>query len=141
MPLSELNKYNENNEEKLKNARNAAAGALRNLDPRVTKKRNLTAFFYNVGYTEEELFKTDDDIKNFLRENNFKVSKYNFKLKKFQEIIDKIREIGDNRDKLDILIDGVTIKVNDIETRKALGYTNKFPISLRQRKFPQPYLM
>lgn len=127
MPLSELNKYNENNEEKLKNARNAAAGALRNLDPRVTKKRNLTAFFYNVGYTEEDLFKTDDDIKNFLKENNFKVSKYNFKLKKYQEIIDKIREIGDNRDKLDILIDGVTIKVNDIETRKALGYTNKFP--------------
>lgn len=127
MPLSELNKYNENNEEKLKNARNAAAGALRNLDPRVTKKRNLTAFFYNVGYTEEDLFKTDDDIKNFLRENNFKVSKYNFKLKKYQEIIDKIREIGDNRDKLDILIDGVTIKVNDIETRRALGYTNKFP--------------
>ena len=120
MPLSELKKYNENNDEKLKNARNAAAGALRNLDPKVTKKRHLTAFFYNVGYTEEDLFKSDDDIKNFLRENNFKVKKY-------QEIIDKIHEIGDNRDKLDILIDGVTIKVNDIETRKALGYTNKFP--------------
>ena len=127
MPLSELKKYNENNDEKLKNARNAAAGALRNLDPKVTKKRHLTAFFYNVGYTEEDLFKSDDDIKNFLRENNFKVSKYNFKVKKYQEIIDKIHEIGDNRDKLDILIDGVTIKVNDIETRKALGYTNKFP--------------
>lgn len=127
MPLSELKKYNENNDEKLKNARNAAAGALRNLDPKVTQKRHLTAFFYNVGYTEEELFKSDDDIKNFLRENNFKVSKYNFKVKKYQEIIDKIHEIGDNRNKLDILIDGVTIKVNDNETRKALGYTNKFP--------------
>ncbi|OLR64096.1 NAD-dependent DNA ligase LigA [Peptoniphilus porci] len=127
MPLSELQKYNEKFDDKLKNARNAAAGALRNLDPKVTKKRNLTAFFYNVGYIEEELFNSDDDIKEFLRENNFKVSKYNFKVKKFQEIIDKIREIGDNRDKLDILIDGVTIKVNDITTRKALGYTNKFP--------------
>lgn len=127
MPLSELEKYNENNDEKLKNARNAAAGALRNLDSKVTKKRNLTAFFYNVGYTEEEIFKSDDDIKEFLKENNFKVSKYNFKVKKFSEIIDKIREIGDNRDKLDILIDGVTIKVNDMATRKALGYTNKFP--------------
>lgn len=127
MPLSELQKYNEKFDDKLKNARNAAAGALRNLDPKVTKKRNLTAFFYNIGYIEEELFKSDDDIKEFLRENNFKVSKYNFKVKKFKEIIDKIREIGDNRDKLDILIDGVTIKVNDIATRKALGYTNKFP--------------
>ena len=127
MPLSELEKYNQENDEKLKNARNAAAGALRNLDPKVTKKRNLTAFFYNVGYIEEDIFKSDDDIKNFLRENNFKVSKYNFKVKKFSDITQKIKEIGENRNKLDVLIDGVTIKVNDIETRKALGYTNKFP--------------
>ncbi|MDU5417726.1 NAD-dependent DNA ligase LigA [Peptoniphilus harei] len=127
MPLSELEKYNQENEEKLKNARNAAAGALRNLDPKVTKKRNLTAYFYNVGYIEEDIFKSDDEMKKFLKENNFNVSKYNYKLKKFSEIIKKIQEIGENRNKLDILIDGVTIKVNDIETRRALGYTNKFP--------------
>ena len=127
MPLSELEKYNQENEEKLKNARNAAAGALRNLDPKVTKKRNLTAYFYNVGYIEEDIFKADDEMKKFLKENNFNVSKYNYKLKKFSEIIKKIQEIGENRNKLDILIDGVTIKVNDIETRRALGYTNKFP--------------
>lgn len=127
MPLSELEKYNQDNEEKLKNARNAAAGALRNLDPKVTKKRNLTAYFYNVGYIEEDIFKSDDEMKKFLKENNFNVSKYNYKLKKFSEIIKKIQEIGENRNKLDILIDGVTIKVNDIETRRALGYTNKFP--------------
>ena len=127
MPLSELEKYNQKNEEKLKNARNAAAGALRNLDPKVTKKRNLTAYFYNVGYIEEDIFKSDDEMKKFLKENNFNVSKCNYKLKKFSEIIKKIQEIGENRNKLDILIDGVTIKVNDIETRRALGYTNKFP--------------
>ena len=127
MPLSELEKYNQENEEKLKNARNAAAGALRNLDPKVTKKRNLTAYFYNVGYIEEDIFKSDDEMKKFLKENNFNVSKYNYKLKKFSEIVKKIQEIGENRNKLDILIDGVTIKVNDIETRRALGYTNKFP--------------
>lgn len=127
MPLSELEKYNQENEEKLKNARNAAAGALRNLNPKVTKKRNLTAYFYNVGYIEEDIFKSDDEMKKFLKENNFNVSKYNYKLKKFSEIIKKIQEIGENRNKLDILIDGVTIKVNDIETRRALGYTNKFP--------------
>lgn len=127
MPLSELEKYNQENEEKLKNARNAAAGALRNLDPKVTKKRNLTAYSYNVGYIEEDIFKSDDEMKKFLKENNFNVSKYNYKLKKFSEIVKKIQEIGENRNKLDILIDGVTIKVNDIETRRALGYTNKFP--------------
>lgn len=127
MSLSELEKYNQENEEKLKNARNAAAGALRNLDPKVTKKRNLTAYFYNVGYIEEDIFKSDDEMKKFLKENNFNVSKYNYKLKKFSEITKKIQEIGENRNKLDILIDGVTIKVNDIETRRALGYTNKFP--------------
>ncbi|MDU1177238.1 MAG: NAD-dependent DNA ligase LigA [Peptoniphilus harei] len=127
MSLSELEKYNQENEEKLKNARNAAAGALRNLDPKVTKKRNLTAYFYNVGYIEEDIFKSDDEMKKFLKENNFNVSKYNYKLKKFSEIVKKIQEIGENRNKLDILIDGVTIKVNDIETRRALGYTNKFP--------------
>lgn len=127
MPLSELEKYNQENEEKLKNARNAAAGALRNLDPKVTKKRNLTAYFYNVGYIEKDIFKSDDEMKKFLKENNFNVSKYNYKLKKFSEIVKKIQEIGENRNKLDILIDGVTIKVNDIETRRALGYTNKFP--------------
>jgi len=127
MPLSELEKYNENNFEKLKNARNAAAGALRNLDPKVTAKRNLTAYFYNVGFTDKKLFDNDDEMKEFLRKNNFNVSKYNFKESKFSEIINRIHEIGDNRNNLNILIDGVTIKVNDINTREKLGYTNKFP--------------
>ncbi|MBU5669100.1 NAD-dependent DNA ligase LigA [Peptoniphilus sp. MSJ-1] len=127
MPLSELEKYNENNDEKLKNARNAAAGALRNLDPKVTAKRHLTAFFYNIGYIEGRNFKNDDEMKEFLRENHFVVSKYNYKEKEFSEIIKKIHEIGDNRNNLDILIDGVTIKVNDSKTRNLLGYTNKFP--------------
>lgn len=127
MPLSELEKYNENNDEKLKNARNAAAGALRNLDPKVTAKRHLTAFFYNIGYIEGRNFKNDDEMKEFLRENHFVVSKYNYKEKEFSEIIKKIHEIGDNRNNLDILIDGVTIKVNDAKTRNLLGYTNKFP--------------
>lgn len=127
MPLSELEKYNEINDEKLKNARNAAAGALRNLDPKVTAKRHLTAFFYNIGYVEGKSFKNDDEMKEFLKENHFVVSKYNYKEKKFSEIIKRIHEIGENRNNLDILIDGVTIKVNDTKTRNLLGYTNKFP--------------
>lgn len=127
MPLSELAKYNEQNEEKLKNARNAAAGALRNLNPMETKKRNLTAFFYNIGYTEEDMFKSDDEMKSFLKNEGFKISSVNFKVNNFDDIITEIQKIGENRNKLDILIDGVTIKVNDFNTRKLMGYTNKFP--------------
>ncbi|MGI5949047.1 NAD-dependent DNA ligase LigA [Peptoniphilus sp.] len=127
MPLSELAKYNEENEEKLKNARNAAAGALRNLDPKETKRRNLTAYFYNIGYTEEELFKNDDEMKEFLKNEGFKTSNVNYKVKSFDGIIKEINNIEDNRNKLDILIDGATIKVNDFKTRRLMGYTNKFP--------------
>lgn len=127
MPLSELAKYNETNKEKLKNARNAAAGALRNLDPKETRKRNLTAYFYNIGYTEESLFDNDDEMKKFLKDEGFKVSKINDKAKTFEDIIREINLIEDNRNSLDILIDGATIKVNDFKTRRLMGYTNKFP--------------
>lgn len=65
MPLSKLTKYNEKNEIKLKNARNAAAGAIRNLDPGKTKERNLDTYFYNVGYIEEEIFHSQEEMLNF----------------------------------------------------------------------------
>ena len=127
MPLSALDEYNKIHDEKLKNARNAAAGALRNLDPKVTKKRNLTAYFYNVGYARDLNFKDDIQMKNFLRDNGFKVNEYNYKCKNIAEVIEKIKEISEIRKELDILIDGVTIKINDFESRKILGFTNKFP--------------
>ncbi len=69
MRLSQLKKYNETADEPLKNARNAAAGALRNLDPKVTASRHLDAFFYQVGYIEGRSFATQQEMLAFLREN------------------------------------------------------------------------
>src|SRR5690606_18160547 len=73
MPLSTLEKYNETAEEPLKNARNAAAGALRNLDPKVTAERKLIAYFYNVGYIEGKEFKTHMEMIQFLKDNKLPV--------------------------------------------------------------------
>ncbi|WDV48196.1 NAD-dependent DNA ligase LigA [Clostridiaceae bacterium M8S5] len=127
MPLSALEEYNKIADEPLKNARNGAAGALRNLDPSVTAKRNLIAYFYNIGYIEGKEFKTHLEMIDFLKENRFNVSKY---IKKFDNIEDVIKEIEiakEEREKLDVLTDGLVIKVNDMKTREILGYTQKFP--------------
>lgn len=127
MPLKSLEEYNKTHEEPLKNARNAAAGALRNLDPKVTAERKLTAYFYNVGYIEGKNFKDDIEMKNFLRKNGFLVYNINKHCNSLTEVFNEIEEIGKKRNSLEILIDGVTIKVNDIRTREILGFTNKFP--------------
>ena len=126
MPLSELARYNKENEFQLKNARNAAAGAIRNLDPRETKKRNLTAYFYNVT-TEDIDFKTEEDMLKFLRDNKFNVHPYHKKVQSYDEIIAELEKIDKERKNLDILTDGAVIKINDIRTQQILGYTNKFP--------------
>ena len=76
MPLSALSKYNETAEVPLKNARNAAAGAIRNLDPKKTASRNLDAFIYNVGFKSDQQFKTQEEMISFLRQNKFKVNEY-----------------------------------------------------------------
>lgn len=128
MGLSVLDQYNETAEEPLKNARNAAAGALRNLDPRVTAGRKLSAFCYNVGYHEGIDFNSHIEIMDFLRENRFPVSNY---IKVFDNIEGVIKEIEGVKEKelqdFDFLTDGIVIKINNIEARRLLGYTQRFP--------------
>lgn len=127
MLLSVLEKYNKTAKEPLKNARNAAAGALRNLDPQVTADRNLSCFCYNVGYIEGKELHDHREMIAFLRENGFPVSPfihYGHGADEFIEIIDKVAE---ERDGLDFLIDGMVIKVCDFAQREQLGYTEKFP--------------
>lgn len=126
MPLSELERYNKDNEFQLKNARNAAAGALRNLDTNETKKRNLIAYIYNISTTNLN-FKTEEEMLGFLKDQGFKVNSYNKKVKTFDEITNELNRIEEERHNLDILTDGVVIKINDIKTQEILGYTNKFP--------------
>lgn len=136
MLLSALAEYNSRTEEPLKNARNAAAGALRSLDPRVTASRNLEAFFYNVGYIEGRSFETQMEMIRFLQENRFRVSPYERIFSTMQQIKDAVDEAELHRADLDFLIDGMVIKVARMSARKVLGYTHKHPRWAIAYKFP-----
>lgn len=127
MRLSTLEKYNQTAKEPLKNARNAAAGALRNLDPAVTASRRLDAFFYQIGTIEDAPYHSQPEMLDFLRENGFPVSDYLGKPHNHDELIACIREIERVRSSLDFLIDGVVIKVGDFSLREQMGFTEKFP--------------
>ena len=127
MRLSTLRAYNETADEPLKNARNAAAGALRNLDPKVTASRRLDAFFYQIGYIEGKSFETQAEMIAFLKENGLSVSPYLGEAKTIEEALALVHEIEAKRDTLDFLIDGATIKLTDMRTREVLGTTDKFP--------------
>lgn len=126
MPLSELARYNKENELQLKNARNAAAGALRNLDTNETRKRKLTAYFYQVP-TNSLDFQSEEEMLDFLKKQNFLVHPYHKHVKTYEEIIKELEKIEQERKNLDILTDGVVIKINDKLTQEVLGFTNKFP--------------
>lgn len=128
MYLSVLQKYNETAAEPLKNARNAAAGALRNLNPAVTAERKLDAFFYNIGYTSEEPpYATHMEMLAFLQANRLKVNPFARHFDAIDALHEEIMRLQETRHELDFLIDGVVIKVNDLRTREVLGYTDKFP--------------
>lgn len=127
MKLSTLEDYNKFAEEPLKNARNAAAGALRNIDPKVTASRKLNAYFYSIGNTANTGLKNQMQLFEFLQVNGFEVSPYYKLCSSYEEIEAEINKINTIRNTLDFLIDGVVIKVNDFETRNLFGYTEKFP--------------
>ena len=128
MRLSTLEKYNAANPNApLKNARNAAAGALRNLDPAMTASRHLDAFFYQIGTIENPPYTSQPEMLNFLRENGFQVSPFLGSGTGREELEACIRQIEEERSKLDWLIDGVVIKVGDNVLRDQMGFTEKFP--------------
>ena len=127
MKLSVLDEINKTTDEKLKNARNAAAGALRNLDPRITAKRRLDCYCYNVGYIEGKKLETQDEMLGFLRENGFTVSDYLVFCDDIETVCNEIDKAEESRPHLDFLIDGMVVKVRDFATREALGATEKFP--------------
>lgn len=127
MKLSVLDEINKTTDEKLKNARNAAAGALRNLDSRITAKRRLDCYCYNVGYIEGKKLETQDEMLGFLRENGFTVSDYLVFCDDIETVCDEIDKAEESRPHLDFLIDGMVVKVRDFATREALGATEKFP--------------
>ena len=127
MRLSALEQYNKTAAEPLKNPRNAAAGALRNLDPAVTASRNLSAAMYGVDYIEGRSFVDHAEMLDFLRENHFPVSDCELWCENVDEVIGAIRKIEETRGELDYMIDGAVVDICDYRTRRALGYTDKFP--------------
>lgn len=126
MPLSELTRYNEENELQLKNARNAAAGALRNLNTKETAKRKLTAYFYSIP-TNNLDFASEEDMLEFLKDQGLLIHPYHKKVHNLEEMVKELDYIEEERKNIDILTDGVVIKINDKKTQEVLGSTNKFP--------------
>ncbi len=125
--LSVLDKYNSTAAEPLKNARNAAAGAIRNLDPKVTEQRGVEIYFYDVNYTSEGAALSQTEAHEFLKKEGFKVFPYFRVCKGAEEVLAAIEEVNRERKTLDVLTDGAVVKLNDAAMREELGFTDKFP--------------
>lgn len=127
MTVEAFDKYNATAETPLKNLRNGAAGALRNLNVKETARRGLSAFFYDVGYKEGQNFKTYEEMLNFIKEKGLPMDEYIRYATTLEEVEKYINEIKDMRFDLNYDIDGVVIAIDDIRTRELMGYTIKFP--------------
>ena len=126
MRISAFNEYNKTVSEPLKNPRNGAAGAFRNLDPNVTKSRNLSFFAYNIGYTEKT-FETQTDVRKFLIEEGFETEGLFETISNDIEAMNYAKKVEEIRETLDFPIDGIVFKVNDLKLRDEIGFTEKFP--------------
>ena len=135
MKLSELEKYNKTHDEKLKNARNAAAGAIRNLDPKETKARNLDFFAYNINYIEGKNFASQEEEHQFLIDNGFMVDPLFKIVHSMQEVKGLIDKVAKEKSSYDFLIDGMVIKINNLKIREELGETLKYPRGMIAYKF------
>ncbi len=134
--FEKLNKTQEENGLALyANPRNTASGSLRQLDSKITAKRPLSIFVFNV---ESEMlgFEKHVQMLDFLENLGFSVSPYRKICQNIDEVWAAIEEIGEQKSKLDFEIDGIVIKVNDIESRELLGATAKTPRWAIAYKFP-----
>lgn len=127
MKKSVMEAYNKTATETLKNERNAAAGAIRNLDPSITRERNLNAFFYDILYVEGRQFKSQKEVHQFFIDNGFEVADYFKVFDSVDEVIAEIDAIDLRKEKLDFLIDGAVVKIDNIPIRDEIGFTSKFP--------------
>lgn len=139
MPKKAFQKLNQRREEEGKplfaNPRNAAAGSLRQLDPKIAAKRGLDIFIFNIQLAEGISFTSHCETLEYLKKLRFKVIPYE-KLSGIQEIDAKVAAINDNREQLPCDIDGAVIKVDDLAARERLGATAKFPKWAAAYKYP-----
>ncbi len=132
--LAKLNEERiKNNEEPLQNARNAAAGSIRQLDSKIAESRNLDIFLYHVPNTN---LKTHYETIELLRDNNFPTNPNITICNNVDEVMQYIENWTKKRDSLPYDIDGIVIKVNNLNDQKLLGYTAKYPKWATAYKFP-----
>lgn len=135
--FSSLNAKREEMEEAIfANPRNAAAGSLRQLDPKITASRKLDIFVFNIQRYEGKEIKTHREGLDYVYSLGFKVSPQRIVCKNVEEVINAINTLGDMRGDLSFDIDGIVIKVNDLEMRTKLGQTAKTPRWAVAYKFP-----
>lgn len=135
--LEKLNKKRaEEGKPKLQNVRNAAAGSIRQLDSRVAAERELDNFVYYLPNPSDFNIKTHLEALQFMENLGFKINPHNKLVKNIDEIIAYIEKEGDTRKSLSYEIDGIVIKVNNVDLQEKLGYTAKYPRWAVAYKFP-----
>ncbi len=137
---AEFEKLNENRlmdeEEQFANARNAAAGSLRQLDSKITAKRPLDIYIFNVQKSDTKEFRTHSESLDYLENIGFNVNPIRILCKNLDEVIKAIEKIGSRREKISFGIDGAVIKVNNLKLREIIGTTYKTPKWAIAYKYP-----
>ena len=135
--FEKMNQEREENEEELfANARNAAAGSLRQLDSKITKTRPLDIYIFNVQKIEGKEFNSHYEELEYLSNQGFHVNPIRIYCKTMQEIEKAIQKIGEDRENLTFGIDGAVVKVDDLKFREILGTTAKTPRWAVAYKYP-----
>ena len=139
MPKKVFHALNEERERRgealFANPRNAAAGSLRQLDPKVAASRKLDILVFNVQYAEGETFSTHEETLNYLRDKGFKVIPH-YSCDSVFQVTERIAQIGEGREAFQFDIDGAVVKVNSLSQRETLGSTAKFPRWAAAYKYP-----
>lgn len=139
MPKHVFRELNEKLEEEGKqlfaNPRNAAAGSLRQLDPKIAASRKLDIFVFNLQYSIDQTFKTHAQTLEYLKENGFKVIQFK-RISSAEQIVQEVFSINERRSELECDIDGAVIKVDQLDMRTELGQTAKVPRWAVAYKYP-----
>ena len=117
------------------NPRNAAAGSLRQQDPKIAAQRKLDILVFNVQWSDGAAFQTHEETLDYLAQKGFKVIPHKL-CTTMDQVTERITQIGEDRDQFSFDIDGAVVKVNDLSQRAVLGSTAKFPRWAAAYKYP-----
>ena len=117
------------------NPRNAAAGSLRQQDPKIAAQRKLDILVFNVQWSDGAAFQTHEETLDYLAQKGFKVIPHQL-CTTMDQVTERITQIGEDRDQFSFDIDGAVVKVNDLSQRAVLGSTAKFPRWAAAYKYP-----